>query len=113
MASGKFSHEEDTGLEPTPFSESSKLWSDYLRNATGNKPGFPPNYFYTASTAPTLLSNIEDPKMGKIKVPRSSMPAPKMIQVLKPAEDLMMTPTSIPAKDFFTAGARLSQKRDR
>jgi hypothetical protein len=32
---------------------------------------------------------------------------------LKPAEDLMMTPTSIPAKDFFTAGARLSQKRDR
>lgn len=60
MASGKFSHEEDTGLEPTPFSESSKLWSDYLRNATGNKPCFPLNYFYTASTTHRRSQNGEN-----------------------------------------------------
>jgi hypothetical protein len=102
MTSGKFEHERDTGLEPTPFSETSKVWADYLRNETGNKPGFPLNYFYTASTAPTLLPNTEDPTMGKMKVPRSSTPAPKMMQVLKPSEDMMMTPSSVPTKNFFT-----------
>jgi hypothetical protein len=50
--------------------------------------------------------------MGKIKVPRSSTPSPKMIQVLKPSEDMMMTPSSVPTKDFFTAGALGSPLND-